>query len=260
MKKLLYVFVAALLLTACKEEKEILKVSVSASDIGTQQMTVVYTTPDGNRASFSLPAVNGAFDFEIDAPAPSVIEIFSASNKALFAPLIGENGESITLRRVDGALKAEDSSRSQQLIDYKEGDSISGFSPEVRDAIRIVRLKASRTDWPRFTSPELVIAKDSVLTPEAEGLWVFTSTDFQRTSMLLDSLRAYADRKSPPLRDVFVGTDLAMWRMAVQRDSATWLQALSPDAPLVLSGILTSTPMLVEVDSAGTVLRTQLLE
>ncbi|MDE6818392.1 MAG: hypothetical protein K2J09_04375, partial [Muribaculaceae bacterium] len=62
------------------------------------------------------------------------------------------------------------------------------------------------------------------------------------------------------MRDVYVSADRRQWLKNSRSDSATWTCALMPDAPLVLRGILTSMPCLVEVDSAGSVLRVQRLE
>lgn len=82
----------------------------------------------------------------------------------------------------------------------------------------------------------------------------------ERTPAVLDSMRKYSKIDTIPVRDVYVSGDLSQWRLYTNRDSATWTQGLMPDAPLVFSGILTSTPCFVEVDSAGVVKRVQRLE
>lgn len=246
-------------LCACRKGSDGFTVTVDVPEIGTQQMTVVYTTDNGNRNAMSMPSVNGAFEFKVSGASTSIVEIFT-STKQLYAALIAENGDHITLRSSEGRLQADGSEMSQQLLNYRPGDDVSALPEEVRNAVAIVYPRSERTDWPEFTAPELIIAKDSVMTPDKPlGVWFFTSSDNQRTSMLLDTIRAYAARKAP-VYDVFIGVDTTMWRMAIRRDEPTWTQGLAPDAPLVLDGILTSTPLLVEVDSAGTVRRTQRLE
>lgn len=252
------VIAIGLVLVACNKEPKDFNIRVESPNIGTQQVTAVYTTEDGNRRSISVAAVDGAFEFVGSSSTPSVVEIFT-SNKQLYAAVIAQNGESITLRGTDNGFEVEGSERAHLFANYKPGNDTIGLPADVRNAIDIVYTEHSRDNRPVFEAPELIIGRDSVTTLPAEGVWVFTSSMNERTESLLDTLRARA-KMEPPLRDVFISTDTISWRIYTRRDSATWTQAMLPDGPLALRGILTSTPLLVEVDSLGVVTRVQSLE
>ncbi len=258
LNRLFLIIAIGIALVACKRQPQEFNVKVDAPGIGTQQVTVVYTTDDGNRRSISLPAVNGQFEFSGSSISPSVIEIFT-SNKMLFAALIAQNGESVTLQKADSVIEVHGSDRARMLVNYKPGSDTIGLPAEVRQAIDIVYTEHSREQWPKFESPELVIGRDTVATLDAEGVWVFTASLTERTSSVLDTLRARSEITSN-VRDVFISTDTVSWRVYTRRDSATWTQAMLPDGPLKLRGILTSTPLLVKVDSLGTVTNVQRLE
>lgn len=258
MNRLFLIIAMGLAMVACKDKPRDFNVKVEAPGIGTQQVTVVYTTDDGNRRSISLPSVNGQFEFSGSSSSPSIIEIFTSS-KQLYTAVIAQNGESLVLRAIDGGFQVDGSERSNVLANYKPGTDTVGMSAEVRRAIDVVYTEHSRDNMPTFISPEVIIGRDSVTTFEAEGVWVFTSSLNERTKSVLDTLRARAD-VTKNVRDIFVSTDTVSWRVYTRRDSATWTQAMLPDGPLKLQGILTSTPLLVEVDSLGVVKRTQRLE
>lgn len=245
-------------LSSCKKTGGY-KVSVDASDIGTQQITVVCTAADGNRRVLSMPAVDGKFEFSGQAPTVSVVEIFT-SNKQLYAALLVQDGESVSLKSDGTEKQVSGSTRSQQLMAYQSGDDIGLLPEEVRDAVRLVYAENLPADSLRFVAPELIMGRDSVMTFDVEGVWVFTSSVNDRTGMVLDTLRAYASREERPLRDVFISGDTVAWRLAVRGDSATWTQGMMPDAPLVYRGVLRWVPSLIEVDSAGAIVRNQRLE
>lgn len=234
MKKLFLAIVAAVL-TGCGGDKTF-EVEVDIPAIGTQEMTVVYTSGNGNRAVIKVPALEGKFSFEGIGVPESTVEIFKA-NKRLFASFPAVNGQKLKLVADGDSLYLED---SQTVVVTAYADTVV-------------------TAWPKFVSPELVMGVDSVHTFEPEGVWVFTASVQERTAALTDTLKAYAKGKKP-LRDVYVSADMTQWRMFTQRDSATWTQALLPDGPVALKGILLSTPCLVEVDTAGVVSRVQRLE
>lgn len=258
MKRISRVLAIGLMVSACSHEPQEFRIKVEAPIIGTQQITAVYTTDDGNRRSISVPAVEGAFELVGSSSIPSVIEIFT-SNKQLFAAIIAKNGESLTLREVEGGFDVEGSETAQILANYKLGNDTIGMPIEVRQAIDIVYTEHSREDYPKFEAPELIFGRDSIATLPVEGVWVFTSSLSERTGSLLDTLKVRS-KEEKPVRDVFIGTDTVSWRIYTRRDSATWTQAMLPDGPLKLRGILTSTPLLVEVDSLGGVTRVQRLE
>lgn len=243
-----------LALVACSKSTPEFRVSADLPQLGTQTVNVVYSTDDGNRHALSVTAVDGKFEFSGSAEAPSTIEIFTSKHQ-LYAAIVAQNGDDITLTGTPGEFKAEGNELAQQLLDYTEGSDTAGLPAEVRRAIESLYLTATLAPA-KFVSPEVFIKNDSVFTFPPEGIWIFTSEDNQRTPALLDTLRHYAKQKELNLRDVFIGSDMWQWKTLIRRDSATWTQVLSPDAPVTLGGIITTTPLLVEVDTAGTVIRT----
>ncbi len=243
MRYLSVAIVLILSLSACKEAAGY-KVLVEASDIGTQQITVVSTTADGNRRVQSMPAVDGRFEFSGQAPEGSVVEIFT-SNRQLYAALLVHDGENVVLKSDGVDKQVEGSDGSRQLLAYKAGDDVESLPAEVRDAVRLIYAENLPADSLRFAAPELIMGRDSVMTFDAEGVWVFTSSVNERTGMVLDTLRAYAGREGRPLRDVFVSGDTVAWRLAVRGDSATWTQGMMPDAPVVYRGVLRWIPSLI---------------
>lgn len=224
------------LLTACGGKKEF-RVSVDVPKVGTQAMTVVYKTAGGERVVSRMPAIDGKFEFTGQSADTTMVEIFTAK-KALFASFPVADGMDVEL--------------------LSSGDSLyvagSGLPVVTSFADSIT------ASWPKFSELELVILHDSVATFPPEGIWFFSSSNTERSKAFLDSIRRYAKVDSPAVRDVFVSADLSQWRLYANRDSATWTQGLLPDAPLALRDILQFTPCLIEVDTAGTVLRVQRLE
>lgn len=250
--------VSALLLSSCADH-ESFSVEVDAPQLGTQLITVVHTLPSGNRAVTTTPAVDGKFSFECKSPEPSVVELYTG-NKSPFAQIIAANGDKVKYRvDADGNISVDGSELTAELVrlaaNYSDSLPASATSSVIAEALHSMYHNSSRNDWPKFTSPELFIHEDSVITLAPEGVWVFTAFDEERTSALLDTLRHYHKRKDVDVRDVWVGVDTLHWRAVTRNDSAKWTQAMLPDAPLILEGILRHTPALVEVDTAGTVLR-----
>lgn len=246
-----------LAIVACGKTEPKFTVNADLPQLGTQTVNVVYTTDDGNRHALTVTAVEGKFEFSGKADKPSTIEIFTSQHQ-LYAAIIAKNGDELTLTGAPGNFKAEGNALAQQLLDYTEGADTARLPMEVRVAIESLYLTPTLSDV-KFKSPEVFIKTDSVYTFPPEGIWVFTTGDHDRTAEVLDTLRYYAKQKGVNVRDVYIGSDMWTWKTTTRLDSATWTQALSPDAPVTLSGIITSTPILVEVDTAGTVMRKQLL-
>lgn len=239
------------------------EIKVDSQGIGTQLMTVVYTLPDGNRVVNSFPAVDGKFEFTGASAELSIVEIFT-SNKQLYATLIATNGDKIALYGdKEGNKRVEGSELSAQLLQlattYSDTIDYTTQPAIVQQVLRDIYSTTSRTDTAKFISPELYIGRDSTKVFEAEGIWVFTSSVEERTSELLDTLRKYHGDKQH-VRDVWVGNDTSQWRAMTRNDSAKWTQAMLPDAPLQLKAHLRSTPVIIEVDSTGNVIRVQSIE
>lgn len=217
-----------LLLAACGE-KNLVSVEADIPSVGTQAITVVFTTPDGNRGVATVPAIDGKFDFSVECSDSTDIELFTAK-KDLLAAFSGRKGEELTLAAGNDSL-------------YIDGREI--LTTFVADTV---------SEWPEFPELELIADEDSVAVFKPEGVWFFTSSQQQRTPEVIDSMKAYrADR----VRDVFIGADNYQWNTIKRQDSIKWKRALMPDAPVRLKGILTHTPCLIEVDTAGRVVRVQ---
>lgn len=219
-----------LLLTGCGEKREVM-VEAELPSVGTQEITVVYTTVGGNRAVTQVAAFDGKFDFSVECADSTEIELFTA-NKRLLGAFLGRKGE--------------------ELVLSARGDSLYIDGREVRREFDTVRV----TELPTFPELELFVSHDSVATFKPEGVWFFTASDKERTPQVLDSMKAY---KADRVRDVYISPDRYHWDMINRKDSVKWVRALMPDAPVRLQNILTSTPCLIEVDTAGTVLRVQKL-
>lgn len=236
MAKNLLICVSILLLSACGG-KGSFHISVDVPAVGTQEMTVVYAVEGGERVVLRRPALEGKFDFTGNSADTTTVEIYNA-RKQLFASFPAADGMELELKSAGDSLYIQDS------------------------AFRVVTSIADTvvTSWPEFRELELVIQHDSVASFPPEGIWFFTSSGMEREPALMDSIRKYAKIDTLNVRDVYVSADLGQWRMIANRDSATWTQGLLPDAPIVLQGILNSTPCMVEVDTAGTVIRVQRFE
>lgn len=230
MKKLLCLLLPALL-AGCSDKKEF-EIEADLPGVGTQEMTVVYTLGDGNRAVRAVAAIDGKFSFVGECGDSADVEIFTA-NKRLLAAFGVRTGEKLALRA--------------------EGDSLMIDGREVLREFP----QAAPADSLTFPELELLVAVDSVATIKPEGVWVFTSSVKERTPSVMDTMRAYDAGR---VRDVYVSADERQWLRNCRADSAKWTCALMPDAPLTLAGILTSVPCLIEVDSVGTVVRVQRLE
>lgn len=219
-----------LLLAACGHKNRV-TVEANIPTVGTQAITVVFTTADGNRGVTTVPAIDGKFDFTVECNDSTQIELFTA-NKNLLAAFWGRMGEELKLNA--------------------NGDSLFIAGREVLRNF----LPVSVADTLKFPELELIVGEDSVATFKPEGVWFFTATQQERTPAVIDSMKSY---KSARVRDVFIGADHYHWSMIIRQDSLKWTHALMPDAPLRLKDILNFTPCLIEVDTAGTVLRVQRL-
>lgn len=262
MKKLLTACAIFVVLSSCGGAKKF-NVEVEANELGTQLMTIVYTTEGGNRVVKSVPAVDGKFSFDGVASGVSMVEIFN-SKKQPFAAFPVSNGEDITLTKdSNGEISIEGSELSSRLFELlKTYCDTTDYSQEPTEIVRLLDdfySSKSRCDSGTVASPELFIRNDSVVTLPVEGYWFFTSTSDERTEELIDSIKSHGKQKHA-VRDIWIGTDTLQWRSATHRDSATWVQAMLPDAPLHFKNVLTSTPMMIETDSAGTVIRIQRFE
>ncbi len=219
-----------LILTACGEKNRV-NVEAEVPSVGTQAITVVWTTPDGNRGVKTVPALDGKFEFTVECMDSTEIELFTA-NKNLLAAFSGRKDENLKL-----------SSRNDSLyIDGRE--------------VRTYFSAPSVNEWPEFPELELICGDDSVALFKPDGVWFFTSSQQERTPAVIDSMKAY---KASRVRDVFIGADQYQWKTINRQDSIKWQRVLMVDAPLRLKGILTHTPCLVEVDTSGTVIRVQRL-
>ncbi len=259
MKKILFGCAMCAMLASCGDADEF-EVKVDSPGIGTQLMTVAYTIADGNRVVNSFPAVDGKFEFKGASAELSIVEIFT-SNKQLYATLIATNGDKIALYDdKEGNKRVEGSELSAQLMQlvatYNDTSDYTMHPAIVQQALREIYASAIRSDTAKFVSPELYIGRDSTKVFETEGIWVFTSSAEERTTELLDTLRKYHGDKRK-VRDVWVGNDTSLWRAMTRSDSAKWAQAMLPDAPLQLKAHLRSTPVIIEVDSTGNVVRVQ---
>lgn len=217
MKKL-FLPLILLLLAACSGPKKF-TVSMEGDLLGTQLLTVVYTLPSGDRAVLQPTAMDGRVQFEGSSDTPAQVEVFTTTG-VLIATFEAKNGDKITLN-----------------LNVDQGSSPA---PPASDTIKVTT----------FTAPEVIVERDSVETFPTAGVWVFTSTAEQRTPALLDTLRHYGKRG----RDIYFGTSLEDWRYTTRRDSATWRQGLLPQGPVNLPAV-TRTPLLIEADTAGTILR-----
>ena len=95
MKKFLGLLMIALFVR-CSNKKEF-EIEAEVPSIGTQEITVVYTLSDGNRAVRKVAAIDGRFAFSGECVDSTSIEIFTA-NKLLLAAFGARTGEKLTLR------------------------------------------------------------------------------------------------------------------------------------------------------------------
>lgn len=235
MKKTLRYLIAMMCCCASCSKKQEFKVEAEIPRVGTQELTVIYTTPTGDRAVMAIPAIGGRFEFSGECQDSADVEIFSA-NKQLLAAFGVRLNDDLKLK-ADG-----DSLWFDGLTDRK---ILRKFEVETDTATRF------------FPELELIVGYDTLAQFEPEGVWFFSSNREQRTEAFIDSVKSYDQKK---VRDVYVSADLREWIYYCRADSMKCRQALMPDAPLKLEGILTSIPCLIEVDSLGTILRFQRLE
>lgn len=222
--------VISLMCASCGKSKQF-RVEIDSQTVGTQKLTVLYTQPDGHRVMLEPTAVDGHAEFTGNAPETSFVEIFTSSG-AKFIDFTAKNGDKIRITFTGDSLRVEG------VTTTLPSDTVS--------AAEIVE---------KFVAPSIITGKDSSEVWEAEGIWIFTSNAKERTSAVMDSIRANKKR----VRDVFIGPDYNAWRDIVRFDSATWKQGLLPEGPVDLPA-LTSTPLLIEVDSAQTIIKKQSLK
>lgn len=203
--------------------------------LGTQELTVVYTTASGDRAVMAIPAIDGRFEFAGECSDTANVEIFTA-NKLLLAAF---------------GVKLND-----KLKIVADGDSLWFEGTADRAILRKFEAEVDTTARV-FPELELIVGYDTVETFEPQGVWFFSSSRDQRNDAFVDSLKSYDQKR---VNDIFVSADLRLWMYYCSVDSLQCRQALMPDAPLRLEGILTAIPCLIEVDSVGTILRFQRLE
>lgn len=216
------------LLAGCSGPKDF-NVEIKAESLGTQKLTVVYTQPDGNRVFIEPTAVDGLLKFSGSSTEPSMVEVFTSSGAKLVS-FMAVNGDHIKISfGADGAI-------------------ISGTSKTLTDTL------AAPPDTTRFSAPAIIVGRDSSVVWDSEGIWVFTSSATERTKAVMDTIRAHKKR----VRDVFVTSGYDTWYDATRYDSASWHQGLLPEGPVAIPQ-LTSTPLLLEVDSTGQILRRQKL-
>lgn len=217
-----------LLFAACSGPKKF-NVEIDSESLGTQKLTVVYTLPDGNRVVIEPTAVDGHLKFSGSSAEPSTVEVFTSSGAKL-VNFTAINGDKI------------------KITFGPEGAIISGSSKSPTDTI------AAPADTARFIPPAIIVGSDSSEIWAAEGIWVFTSSATERTKAVMDTIRSNKKR----VRDVMITSGFDTWHDATRYDSATWHRGLLPEGPVAIQQ-LTSTPLLLEVDSTGQILRRQKL-
>lgn len=223
MKKILLPLILALL-TACSGPKKF-KVTIESESLGTQLLTVEYTLANGDRAMLQPTAMDGKVEFEGESAEPSLVEVFTTTG-APIVQFMAQNGEKISVRMTDGEWV------------------VTGAAHALSEPI------AGEDACSTFIAPKVIVERDSAETFPLAGVWVFTSTAEERTPALLDTLRHYGKRG----RDIYLNSGYEDWRYATRRDSATWRQGLLPQGPVGLPAV-TRTPLLIEVDTAGTIVR-----
>lgn len=213
-----------LLIQGCSHASKF-SVEIDSSTLGTRNLQVVYTLPDGNRAALAPVAVDGKVQFEGSSSTPSLVEIFTRQG-AMLVQFMAVNGDKITI--TDGP--------NGTLVVQGSTHPLSGADAAVGAAVDTLRVR------------EIIVARDSAKMVGPEGVWVFTSSqDERRRGAVLDSIKHY--RKV--VRDVYITPDFDEWRMVTHFDSATWLQGFVPAPPAAVS----ATPCIIVTDSAGRILR-----
>lgn len=215
--------VICLMCASCGKPKQF-RVEIDSPTVGTQKLTVLFTQPDGNRVLLEPTAVDGHAEFSGNASETSFVEIFTSTG-AKFVDFTAKNGDNIRIFFTDDSLRIEGVTTVLPIDTVSDTDTVE-----------------------KFVAPSVITGKDSSEVWEAKGVWIFTSSANERTSALMDSIRANKKR----VRDVFIGPDFNAWRDIVRFDSATWKQGLLPEGPVDLPAI-TTTPLLIEVDTAGTI-------
>ncbi|MBD5294146.1 MAG: hypothetical protein HDS20_04930 [Bacteroides sp.] len=217
-----------LLLAACSGGKKF-SVKIDSESLGTQKLTVVYTQPDGHRVLIEPTAVNGEVQFSGSATEPSTVEVFTSSGAKLVS-FKALNGEKIS------------------ITFSPDGPIISGAGTTLTDTL------TAEPDTAKFIAPAIIVGRDTSECWDAKGIWVFTSSANERTKEVMDTIRAHKKQ----VRDVFISSAMDTWREATRYDSATWKQGILPEGPVAIPQ-LSATPMLLEVDSAGQIIRRQAL-
>lgn len=211
---------AAMLLAACSGRKAF-TVEIDNADLGSQQLTVEYTAGGGQRVWLNPTVIDGAATFSGQSPEGAHVEIY-LSNGALYREFMARDGDRITIT----------------------ADTILGLTL----ALEPRPATPDTTTW--MPSPEVIVARDSATRFPIGGVWVFTASERERTAALLDTLRSYGAKA----RDIYTGHSFDDWYFMVRHDSATWPCGLLVDAPLAVEA-LTTTPMLIETDSTGRIIR-----
>lgn len=229
-KPLLALMIGAIIamFASCSGSKKF-KVDIDAETLGTQKLTVVYATDDGNRVVLEPTAVDGHVHFTGSASKPAEVEVFTSAGTKLVS-FLAANGDEISITFSDGK------------------PTISGARGALTDSV------IAAVDTTRFSAPAIIVSRDSSETWDAEGIWIFTSSAAERTKAVMDTIRAHKKQ----VRDVFISPDFNTWLDAVRYDSATWKHGILPEGPAAIPQI-TSTPLLLQVDSAGQVIRTEKL-
>lgn len=94
-KKLLLSLLPAAALTACSGSKEF-RLDAASDDIGTQNVTVIYSAGDGYRIE-SVPAIDGQFSLTGSLSSPTFAEVYTNSG-SLLGEFIVEGGDHIKAR------------------------------------------------------------------------------------------------------------------------------------------------------------------
>ena len=243
-----------ILLAACGGEKYF-QVSLEGQELGTQVLTAVYTLSDGNRSSQQVTVVDGRGEFRGHASNdPSVVEIFNSSAQPLVV-LIAKAGDDIKVQFNGGVAEVGASELSTQLSEaVKLLPEISEELPEaVQKALKEVYVSNVGETPQEFKVPKVWVRGDSVVEWDSEGIWVFTASSEERTSAFRNTLRKYV-KSGKQVNDIYLGGDSTLWFNVIRGDSAKWRQGMLPAGPADVEA-LTSTPMAIEVDSTGHIVR-----
>lgn len=142
-KRLLLSLLTATTLTACSGSKEF-RLDAASDDIGTQNVTVIYSAGDGYRIE-SVPAIDGQFSLTGSLSSPTFAEVYTSSG-SLLGECIIEGGDHIKARFSalnPENIKIEGNDDAELLAEFLKdnrplvvGDDIDGLNRAIEDFVR----------------------------------------------------------------------------------------------------------------------------